>query len=202
MIPIALAILGALAPHAGDIVGGIASMFGGKNAESVAKSVVDKATSVFGTSDPEKIKLLIAQDATLAQKYIAEVQADTEQFRIQVADVQDARRRDIEIRKIATDEKGTPAGTNTRANVMLIGAFMCFVIIIGGTMQFRASIPDGVLAILQTATGSLLTMLTLAFNFEFGSSRGSSEKSNQIADMANSASAIATTAANAAARKQ
>jgi hypothetical protein len=72
-------------------------------------------------------------------------------------------------------------GVGVRANVMLVGAFASLLFIIGGLVYFRADIPDGVLAILNMTCGALLTMLGSAFNFEFGSSRGSSEKSNQMA---------------------
>jgi hypothetical protein len=80
-------------------------------------------------------------------------------------------------------ETRSVGGVGVRANVMLVGAFASLIFIIGGIVYFRADIPDGVLAILNMSCGAILTMLGSAFNFEFGSSRGSSEKSNQMADM-------------------
>lgn len=186
LIPIAMSILGALAPHAGSIIGGIAGMLGGPKADEVAKSVVDKATSVFGTTDPEQIKLKIAQDQSMAQKYMAEVQAETEQYRIQVQDIQNARARDMALRMVP-DEKGVPAGTNIRANIMLFGAFAMLVVIMIGALLYRASIPDTVMAMMSMIAGGLMNNLTQAYNFEFGSSRGSSEKSNTISTLAESA---------------
>lgn len=199
-IPLALQILGLIAPHAGDIVGGIASMLGGPRAAETAKAVVDKATAVFGTSDPEQIKLLIAQDATRAQRYVAEMQADVEKYRIEVADIQNARARDLAIHQIV-DEKGVPAGTNIRANILLFGAFVMLVAILIGALIYRASIPDTVMAMMSMIAGGLVGNLTQAFNFEFGSSRSSSEKSDQIKTMANTAATIASTAADVATRK-
>lgn len=183
MIPLAMQILGLIAPHAGDIVGSIGGLLGGPKAGETAKAVVDKATAVFGTSDPEQIKLLIAQDQGRVQKYIAELQAETDQFRIQVEDIQNARARDLAIRQLR-DEKGVPAGTNARANVMLGGVFIMLIAILIGTLLYRASIPDTVMAMLSMIAGNLVGNLTQAFNFEFGSSRGSSEKSETISDLA------------------
>lgn len=183
IIPIAMAILGALAPHAGDIIGGLAGLLGGPKATEAAGAIVNKATAVFGTTDPEKIKLMIAQDQGMVQKYIAEVQADTEQYRIQTLDIQNARARDLELRKIV-DDKGVPAGTNPRANIMLLGAFLMLVVIMLGALFYRASIPDTVMAMMSMIAGGLIGNLTQAFNFEFGSSRGSSEKSNALAEIA------------------
>lgn len=202
-IGIAIGVLGAVVTAMGGpsaIIGKLSGALFGDSGAAVAGKVVDQATKAFGTTDPEQIKLKIAQDRSRADVFIAEVDADTKAYQIEVEDRKDARARDMEIRRIA-DERGVAAGTNTRANIMLLMAFITLIFIIGMTILYRASIPDGILAILQGATGALLTMITLAFNFEFGSSRGSSEKSNQIADMANTASAIATTAANAAAKK-
>lgn len=187
MIPLAMQILGLIAPHAGDIVGGIAGMLGGPKAGETAKAVVDKAGAVFGTTDPEQIKLLIAQDQGRVQKYIAEVNADVEVYRIQAQDIQDARARDIIIRQMK-DEKGVPAGTNPRANLMLGGAFFMLISILIGTLFYRASIPDTVMAMLSMIAGGLMNNLTQAYNFEFGSSRGSAEKSDTISNMANVAS--------------
>ncbi len=186
MIPIALAILGALAPHAGPIIGGIAGMLGGPKAEDAAKAVVDSATKTFGTADPEVIKAKAAADAALAAQGVAAMQEATKLYEVEVSDRRDARQRDIEIRRIVGND-GAPAGTNTRATVMLIGAFISLLTVLTGTIYFRASLPDSIVGILQSTVGSLLTVITLAFNFEFGSSRGSSEKSNTISDMASAA---------------
>lgn len=186
MIPLALTILGALAPHAGSIIGGLASLLGGPKAEDVAKSVVDKATSVFGSTDPEVIKLKIAQDQGAVQRYVAEVQAETEQYRIQTQDIQNARARDLALRELK-DEKGVPAGTNPRANLMLAGAFVMLVVIMLGALFYRQSIPDTVMAMMSMIAGGLMNNLTQAYNFEFGSSRGSSDKSTTISNLAESA---------------
>src|SRR5690349_15272158 len=148
MIPIALAILGALAPHAGSIIGGIAGMFAGPNAEQAAKAVVDSATQTFGTTDPEVSKAKAAADAALAAQRVAAMHAATKLYEVEASDRKDARQRDTEIRKIV-DASGAPAGTNTRATVMLIGAFISLLVVLTGTIYFRASLPDSIVGILQ-----------------------------------------------------
>lgn len=176
------------------VIGKITGTLFGEKASGAAAKIIDQATKTFGTTDPEQIKLEIAKDQSKLQAFVAQVDAETKSYQIEVEDRINARARDLEIRKLQGSD-GVPAGTNPRANVMLVMAFVTLIFIIGLTIVYRATIPDGILAILQGATGALLTMITLAFNFEFGSSRGSSEKSNQIVDMANTAASVAATAA-------
>lgn len=172
------------------IIGGL----GGGNAGAIASKVVDTATQAFGTTDPEKIKLQIAQDKSKLDAFVAQVDAQTKEYQIEVEDRKDARARDLAIRELK-DERGVAAGTNMRANVMLVMAFFTLMFVLGGTITFRSSIPDGILGILNATVGALLTQITLAFNFEFGSSRGSSEKSNTISNLAESAASNLSTAA-------
>lgn len=179
LVPIALQIVGSLATSGfgGGIVNFITSLLGlgGTKADGVAEKVVAAAESIFGTRDPKQIELLIQQDKSKADLALKRMENDLEEYRIQIEDIRSARGRDIEVRKMS-------GGTNARANVMLVGAFICLIFIIFGVLYFRASIPDGIAAILNTACGSLLTLLGQAFNFEFGSSRSSSEKTDQMAN--------------------
>lgn len=191
MEPIGLAfgVLSAIVSAMGGpsaIITKITGMLGGDKAAEVAGKVVDTATKTFGSTDPEQIKLAIEQDKSRLAAFQSQLDNDTKAYQIEVDDRINARARDLAIRA-TLDEKGVAAGTNARANVMLIMAFLTLIFIIGLTILYRATIPDGILAILQGATGALLTMITLAFNFEFGSSRGSSEKSSTISNLAESA---------------
>lgn len=183
LIPIALSILGALAPHAGTIVGGLAGMLAGPKAEDAAKAIVDKTTSIFGTTDPEVIKAQIAADQSKAQIAIAQLQEATKEYEVEVSDRKDARARDLAIRQMVGVD-GTPAGTNPRANVMLVGVFIMLISILVGSLLYRASIPDTVMAMLSMIAGGLVGNLTQAFNFEFGSSRSSSDKQATLNEIA------------------
>lgn len=180
LIPLALQIVGLLTGASGVASSGIGNslirMLAGDKAESVADKVIAAAKQVFGTDDPKQIELAIQQDKSKAELALKQMDKDLEEYRLQIDDTKNVRARDIDVRRIS-------GGTNARANVMLIGAFVCLCGVLAGTMVYRASIPDGVLAILNTACGSLLTLLGQAFNFEFGSSRSSSEKTGQMAAM-------------------
>jgi hypothetical protein len=181
LIPAALQIIGTLTGASKTVsavtgIGGdLVKMLTGEKAGDVATAVLVAAKRVLGTDDPKQIELLIAQDRTKADLALAQMAADTERFKIQVEDTQDARARDTAIRE--------QSGSNPRANVMLAGNFACIIAITLGLLFYRESMPDGIAAILGALIGNLATMLTQAFNFEFGSSRGSSEKSNQLTEM-------------------
>jgi len=115
----------------------------------------------------------VAKWPALAAMAKAQAEAETAQFQAQVDDVKSARARDVAIRTQPI------TGTNTRANVMLISVTVVLISVVIGLFWFRATLPDGIVAILNMICGSSLTLLGSAFNFEFGSSRGSAEKSQQ-----------------------
>ncbi|RLI68821.1 MAG: hypothetical protein DRP02_11800 [Candidatus Gerdarchaeota archaeon] len=82
-------------------------------------------------------------------------------------DRQDARSRDEKLKKAGYK--------NHRADLMILVAFLSFVFICW-LVNSNAAIKPGVLAIFNMAIGALLKMIGDAFQFEFGSSRGSKEK--------------------------
>lgn len=178
LIPIALNIVGSLmgAGSGGGVASSIIGLLGGDKAGEVAEKVIGAAKSIFGTDDPKEIALAIQQDKSKADLALAKINGDLDAYRIQVQDTISARDRDVEVRKIS-------GGTNTRANVMLISAFACLMVILVAVVLYRTDIPDGVLALMNMSAGAILGMLVQAFNFEFGSSRASGEKSDQMAGM-------------------
>lgn len=196
-------LIGSGAPILGKIIGGLLPVPGGSLIGEAAGNILAKALGVEPTPEAvndalhndnsditiAKIKAAETEAAAkwpaLAEMAKAQHEAETVQFQAQIEDVKSARERDVNVRQLS-------GGTNTRANVMLIGAFTCLVSVIFGVLWFRASIPDGIAAILNTACGSLLTLLSQAFNFEFGSSRSSSEKSDQITTMLSNATMAGT----------
>lgn len=177
LIPLALQIVGSLVGTASNpsVIPSIIGMLAGDKAADVAGKIISGAQASFGTTDPKQIELLIQQDKSKADLALARMNADLDAYRIQVDDIKSARERDVQIR--------SAGGTNARANVMLFGNFCCIIVIVIGIVWYRESMPDGIAAILGGLIGNLATMLTQAFNFEFGSSRGSSEKTDQLASM-------------------
>lgn len=178
LIPLALQIIGGLVGTATNpsVIPSIIGMLGGDKAGEVAGKIISGAQASFGTTDPKQIELLIQQDKSKADLALARMNADLDAYRIQVDDIKSARERDVEVRKAS-------GGVNSRANVMLSGNFCCIIVIVIGIVWYRESMPDGIAAILGGLIGNLATMLTQAFNFEFGSSRGSSEKTDQLTSM-------------------
>lgn len=159
------------------IGGMIAKAFNVEATPEAVKTAIQAAPSDVAVAKLQAVETeAVGKWPALAQIITAQETGDTERLKAMITDVMDARARDLEVRK-------APAGANARANVMLAGAFVTLVTIIIGVLLFRSSIPDGIAAILNTACGSLLTLIGMAFNFEFGSSRGSSEKSDSQTSM-------------------
>jgi len=177
-IPLAIQIIGAIggaASTAAPAITGLIKMLGGDKAEEVAGKVIDSAKKVFGTDDPKAIELKVQQDQSAAQRYLADVEAETERYRIEVDDRKSARERDIKVRE---------QGSNLRANLMVCAAF-AYVIMATAFIFFN--IDDlakpgsvAVLTFLTTTMGNVVALLGMAFAFEFGSSRGSADKSDQL----------------------
>lgn len=96
--------------------------------------------------------------------------------RMYLADRQSARERDVELRKLT-------GGDNKRADVMValdvIGLITCLAVLV----FFRKEIPGEVVGILSTIAGIFGACLRDAHQFEFGSSRGSKDKDDLLAQM-------------------
>ena len=192
-ISIAAAILGVLHTTGLDskILSGLGGMLFGDKGKEIAGKVIDGATKTFNTTDPAAIQAQIAADKTKADQFIARLQEDTKQYQIEVDDRKDARARDLRIRELELTlaaKQGTDEvpwwRQNARANIMIALAFayaiggMAFVFIFIEDLSKPGSV--AVLTFLTTSMGNVLGMLGTAFNFEFGSSRGSSAKDDTI----------------------
>ncbi|MEQ8394962.1 hypothetical protein [Thalassobaculum sp.] len=152
---------------------GLVRMLAGDKAGDVAEKVSSVAREVTGlASDDEALALVRADPVKAAElrQRLAELEIDLE--RAYLADRQDARRRDVAI--------VTAGRYNWRADIMLALAFTSFIAIVWMTWQARLDMPDMVFAFLNMAAGALLKMIGDAFQFEFGSSRGSKEKDQLI----------------------
>lgn len=156
------------------LVPGLVGALGGSAAGAVTEKILSAAKAVFGTTDMSQIEAQVAADTSKLEMFRARVSAETEQFRLQVQDVQDARRRELELAQIRGNAR------NVRANLMLIGAFVILTVDIAVIALYRNSLPGEVLAILNIVAGGVISQIGQAFNFEFGSSRGSEQKSDQI----------------------
>lgn len=142
----------------------------GEKPVAIAEQVVGIAQTVTGAKTPQEAVEALRKNADLAQQFnLAVLAADAEFEKAVMADRQDARSRDVEIRKVT-------GGTNRRADVMVIGAVVGLISCLLVLVLFRKDIPGEVVGIVSTVAAIFGTCLKDAFSFEFGSSRGSKEK--------------------------
>jgi len=164
-----LPLIGVAASLVAEFAPGLIRKLAGDDAADVADKVIGIAQDITGHDDPEKAVEVLRADpeAVLAFKQrAAELEIDIEKACL--ADRQDARNRDVALKKAGYH--------NYRADVMLALAFVCLIVIIVATWMGRLDMPDQVFALLNMAAGMILGMIKDAFQFEFGSRRGSKEK--------------------------
>jgi hypothetical protein len=124
---------------------------------------------VTGAQTPQAALDALRADAQAAHRYrLAVLAAEGEMARAYLADRQDARRRDVAI---------VQAGRhNTRADLMVLGAVVGLIACLATLIFFRDDLPGEAVGIISTVAGIFGACLRDAFQFEFGSSRGSREK--------------------------
>lgn len=146
---------------------GLVRLLAGDKAGEVAEQVVSVAQEMTGAQDPDHAMAILEQNPELAaqvrMKY-AEIELEYERMHLQ--DVQDARSRDVRLAEMGQ--------TNWRAHLMVGLAFLTLITCI--TLVATLDLNETVRAMLNTLAGGVLGLLGLAFNFEFGSSRGSKDK--------------------------
>lgn len=184
MIPLAVAGLGSLALR---LVPELLTIFASDKAGTLAGQAADMIRTATGTDDPKVAQNVLAADpdkmaqmrvqlATIvADQEKARDQARLEEMRVsmqaeaaRLAGVADARKRDLDLQQAGK--------RNVRADVMvglvLIGLVIVALVLWLGDFREGGSIEGFFLMI----GGGLFACFKDAFNFEFGSSRGSREK--------------------------
>lgn len=149
----------------------------GDKPAAVAEKVIDIAKVVTGAPSPEAALQALRDNAQLAQQFnLAVLAADTDLEKAALADRQDARSRDIEVRKLS-------GGTNARADVMIVGVVIGLLACLLVLCVFRKEIPGEAVGIISTIAGIFGACLRDAFQFEFGSSRSNRDKDATIANL-------------------
>ena len=137
---------------------------------AIAEKAVEIAQVVTGQPTGEAALAALQADSTKAHEFrLAVLKADGDLEAAYLADRRDARTRDVEVRKLT-------GGSNTRADVMIWGAVLGLIACLLVLAFFKQSIPGEVVGIVSTIAGIFGACLRDAFQFEFGSSRGSREK--------------------------
>lgn len=161
LIPIALELARSYGP---DLVRWIS---GSDKAADVAERVVAAAQDVTGVAAPEAaIAALQASPDLVAQFQIRCREIEAELDKAYLADRQDARRMAVDVLK---------AGGFDRKNAMIVGDVVGLVVCIV-VLVYVPELPGEVRGIISTIAGFFGLGLRDAHQFEFGSSRGSQEK--------------------------
>lgn len=170
MDPITTAI--ALAQFAPQVIKWIS---GSDKAAEAAGKVIDIAEAVTGRTGGSAIDAL-ANDPALALEFRkAVILSEADLDKAYLADRADARARDVAIVQAG--------GSNVRADVMVGGVLLGLIACLVTMSLFRASMPGEVAGIMGTLVGIFGKCLSDAFQYEFGSSRGSAEKSALMSKM-------------------
>lgn len=145
-------------------------------AASVAGQVIDIAKTVTGRETPaEAVTTLKADPALAIQFQLAVMANDAALEQAYLADVQNARARDVELAKAGTK--------NRRADIMLALTFLGIVALVV-LMVFRdidANTALGGMVILLI--GKFVGQWETGFNFEFGTTRTSKVKDETISSL-------------------
>lgn len=160
-----LAAMGLVAEFAPGIVRWLA----GDKAGDVADKVASVAGTVTGTSDAEQAAAVMRADPALAVQFrqaMAAYELDLE--RLYLADRQDARARDLAMRQSGQ--------RNIRADLMVLGAAAILISCLASLVFLGAALGGEAVGIISTVAGIAGKCLSDAFQFEFGSSRGSKNK--------------------------
>jgi hypothetical protein len=146
---------------------------GNEKAEAAAAQVVQIAQAVTGQPTGQAALQALQADPALVLQYRQAVLASAAELdRAYLADRQDARRRDVDLARAGR--------LNVRADVMVfldvVGLVACLVVI----SLYRQQLPGEVVGIISTVAGIFGACLRDAHQFEFGSSRGSQEKTELL----------------------
>lgn len=154
----------------------IARWLGGDNAENIATDVVNMARRITKTDDPYEAVQRLQRDQTLIMEFQkAVLQHEAELEAAYLHDKQSARSRDM-----AFIQAGL---RNTRADVMVCAAAFGLVMCLVSLGCYSDDLPGEAVGIISTIAGIFGACLKDAYAFEFGSSRGSKEKDQTVAQM-------------------
>ncbi len=173
----------------GKLVIDVAPLVAGGLAGPSAAGAVRVLAGLFGlTKDnptPEELATIIRQDPEMNLKlkqadyaFLMEMRRqDKEELALVLGDTQNARGRDVSIQQAGK--------MNIRADLMLICAFVITALIAYLLAIGKVSADTGVGGFLIGAGGMFVRNIGTAFDFEFGSSRGSKDKDDTLIKMAN-----------------
>ena len=162
-LPLALTIAKDLAPSL------VRLLTNSKSAETATERIVAVASELTGQESPEDIISTLREDKAMsAQLTLRLSEIEMELDRLYMEDRQDARKRDVAL--------AAAGGRNVRADVMILTVTLGLLACLYVLTSFREDLPGEVVGIVSTIAGIFGACLRDAFQFEFGSSRGSKDK--------------------------
>ncbi|MDR1609608.1 MAG: hypothetical protein LBR78_01990 [Holosporales bacterium] len=154
----------------------IAKWLSGTKAESISKKIVDIAKTVTNTTDEFQAIEKLKEDRNMYSLFQqALINSEREIELAVISDKESARHRDIAI--INSGKR------NKRADIMVVSAVVGLISCLAIICIFRHELPGEVIGIISTIAGIFGSCLRDAYNFEFGSSRGSKEKDQTVASI-------------------
>lgn len=156
----------------------IAKWLSGTKAESISQKIIDIAKNVTNSNNEKDAIEKIKSDKTmylLFQKALLNSEREIELAVIK--DKENARTRDIAI--INSGKR------NRRADIMVVCAALGLITCLATIYFYKKDLPGEAVGIISTIAGIFGGCLKDAYNFEFGSSRGSKEKDQTVANIIN-----------------
>lgn len=156
----------------------ISKWIGSSKIEQVSNIVVEVAKKITQSKTEEEAINKLKNDSKLMlsfQKALLESEREIEVAILQ--DKESARKRDMAI--INSGRR------NKRADIMVISAAIGLILCLLSITLYQKNLPGEAVGIISTIAGIFGACLKDAYNFEFGSSRGSKEKDQTVASILN-----------------
>lgn len=158
-----------------EAVPSLLRIFGKERPAEIVNKVNDLARVITGASDPDTAAQKLQENPELMQKFTLEIDGRAQDWaRMYIEDMQNARKRDIDIQKLR--------GSNQRADALIVAAFSGVLLIGLAFIIFPDLSPDA-RTFLATVGGMLVMKIGTAFDFEFGGSAGSNDKNEIMSKM-------------------
>ncbi|MDR0744562.1 MAG: hypothetical protein LBE97_01235 [Holosporales bacterium] len=154
----------------------VSKWLNGSKIDTISKKIIEIAKSVTNAKDEFDAVEKLKSDKrllTLFQKALINSEREIELAIIK--DKENARTRDIAI--INSGKR------NKRADIMVLAAAIGLVVCLLTLIVYKKDLPGEAVGIISTIAGIFGSCLRDAYNFEFGSSRGSKEKDQTVAAM-------------------
>lgn len=156
---------------------------GGRNLAATVVNAAAAAAGVSPESDPQQIIQRVKESPVATNDLRLELEQINTDKEIYLAEISDRDR-------ARQNEAARGADGRMRGNMMIaavsLGLALCIYAAIHGMTPGtggQQTLDPGVLALITTVAGALLKMLSDAFAYEFGSSRGSKDKTDDLIEI-------------------